>query len=103
MATLTLNIYNGKQVVKTYTAEEINIEFGTVEDLLDVIDFDKLTDENEVVKVVIKVLSQLKPFLKQIFEGVTDEEIKHTRVNELVPLFIQIVKSIIAELNIKKI
>lgn len=99
MADLKLNIYNGKTVEKTYIAEEIDIMFGTVEDLLDVIDFDNLNDEKEVVKVVIKTLNNLKPFLKQIFDGLTDEEIKRTKVKELIPLFVKIVKYSIDELK----
>lgn len=99
MADLKLNIYNGKSIEKTYVAEEIDIMFGTVEDLLDVINFDNLKDENEVVKVVIATLKNLKPFLKQIFDGLTDEEIKRTKVKELVPLFVKIVTYSIEELK----
>ena len=99
MADLKLNIYNGKTIEKTYVADEIDIMFGTVEDLLDVIDFDNLNDEKEVVKVVIKTLNNLKPFLKQIFDGLTDDEIKRTKVKELVPLFVDIVKYAMDELK----
>lgn len=99
MADLRLNIYNGKTIEKTYVADEIDIMFGTVEDLLDVIDFDNLNDEKEVVKVVIKTLNNLKPFLKQIFDGLTDDEIKRTKVKELVPLFVDIVKYTMEELK----
>lgn len=99
MADLRLNIYNGKAIEKTYIADEIDIMFGTVEDLLDVIDFDNLNDEKEVVKVVIKTLNNLKPFLKQIFDGLTDEEIKRTKVKELVPLFVDIVTYTMEELK----
>lgn len=99
MADLKLNIYRGKDIEKTYVAEEIDIMFGTVEDLLDVIDFDNLNDEKEVVKVVIKTLNNLKPFLKQIFDGLTDDEIKRTKVKELVPLFVDIVTHTMDELK----
>ena len=99
MADLKLNIYNGKSIEKTYVAEEIDIMFGTVEDLLDVINFDNLKDENEVVKVVIATLKNLKPFFKQIFDGLTDEEIKRAKVKELVPLFVKIVTYSIEELK----
>ena len=99
MADLKLNIYNGKTIEKTYIADEIDIMFGTVEDLLEVIDFDNLNDEKEVVKVVIKTLNNLKPFLKQIFDGLTDDEIKRTKVKELVPLFVDIVKYTMDELK----
>lgn len=99
MADLKLNIYNGKTIEKTYVAEELDIMYGTVEDLLNVIDFDNLNDEKEVVKVVISTLNNLKPFLKQIFDGLTDDEIRHTKVKELVPLFVDIVKYSIEELK----
>ena len=99
MADLKLNIYNGKEIEKTYVSEEIDIMFGTVEELLEVINFDNLKDENEVVKVVIATLKNLKPFLKQIFDGLTDEEIKRTKVKELVPLFVKIVKYSVDELK----
>ena len=99
MADLRLNIYNGKNIEKTYVADEIDIMFGTVEDLLDVIDFDDLNDEKEVVKVVIKTLNNLKPFLKQIFDGLTDDEIKRTKLKELVPLFVDIVTYTMEELK----
>ena len=99
MADLRLNIYNGKTIEKTYVTDEIDIMFGTVEDLLDVIDFDNLNDEKEVVKVIIKTLNNLKPFLKRIFDGLTDDEIKRTKVKELVPLFVDIVTYTMEELK----
>lgn len=93
MADLKLNIYDnsGKNIEKTYISDEFELMFGTVEDILEVIDFDKLNDEQQVVKAVTAMLGKLKPFLKQIFDGLTDEEIKRTRVKELAPLFMDIV------------
>ena len=35
---LKLNIYEKRKVIKTYTAETYDLMFGTVEDLLDVMD-----------------------------------------------------------------
>lgn len=99
MATLTLNIYKGKEIEKTYRTDEFDLMFGVIDDLADVIDFDKLNDEKEVAKVVVVVLKQLKPFLKDIFPGITDDEIKRTKVKELVPLFVNIVKFTINELR----
>lgn len=101
MADLKLNIYDnsGRNIEKTYTAEEFDIMFGTIEDILETIDFDKLEDEKEVVRVVTSMLGKLKPFLKQIFEGLTDEEIKHTKVKELVPLFSDIIFYTLDELK----
>lgn len=91
---LLLNIYdeNNTIVDKQYKTEEVNILFGTIEDLIDVIDEDNLKDNTELAKVIIKSMKKLKPILRQVFTGVTDEELRFTRTNELVPLLMQIVK-----------
>ena len=37
-------------------------------------------------------MKKLRPILKQVFVGVSDEELRLTRTDELVPLFMQILK-----------
>ena len=102
MKTLTLNIYetNKKDVVKTYTAEGYDLMLGTVEDLMQVIDIDKLDNDTAVAMMVVKCYKQLVPFIKDIFAGVTDEELKHVKVKEIISLFKDIIAVIIADLGI---
>ena len=38
MADIKLNIYKGKEIEKTYTCEECIIEFGVVEDIVNILD-----------------------------------------------------------------
>jgi hypothetical protein len=98
---LLLNIYdeNNRVIDHQYKAEEVNILFGTIEDLIDLIDENNLQDNMELAKVIVKSMKKLKPILKQVFIGVTDEELRFTRTNELVPLFIQIVKYMFTQVN----
>lgn len=86
---LTLNIYEGKKVKKTYTAETIDFSFGVVEDILDALNFEnmKTGDKTELATMVVKCSKQLKPFLKDLFDGVTDDEIRHTRMQNLIEIF----------------
>ena len=37
--------------------------------------------------MIVKASKQLKPFLKDLFDGVTDEEIRHTRIQNLIEVF----------------
>ena len=92
MAEITLNIYNRetKEIKKTYKVNSIDLMFGTVEDILNVVDVDKLGDQTEVVKMIVKGWAQLKPFLKDVFPGLTDDEIKGVKINEMIPVFMQI-------------
>lgn len=94
---LKLNIYEKKKVVKTYTAETYDLMFGTVEDLLDVIDIDNIQagDRAELLKAIAKVLANsmniVKPLLKDIFEGLTDEELRNTKLKDIIDVLAEIV------------
>ena len=94
---LKLNIYEKRKVIKTYTAETYDLMFGTVEDLLDVMDIDNIQADNrtELLKAVAKVLAHsmdiVKPLLKDVFEGLTDEELRNTKISEIVDVLSNIV------------
>ncbi|MDE5763745.1 MAG: hypothetical protein K2I00_02120 [Ruminococcus sp.] len=102
---LKLSIYNRKQIEKTYTAETYDLMFGTVEDLIEVINLDKLQtgSDAELVRlagdVVVHSLDIIKPLLKDIFEGLTDEELKHTKVKEIASVLVNVVKFSIEEVG----
>lgn len=94
---LKLNIYEKRKVIKTHTAETYDLMFGTVEDLLDVMDIDNIQADNrtELLKAVAKVLAHsmdiVKPLLKDVFEGLTDEELRNTKISEIVDALSNIV------------
>lgn len=102
---LKLNIYNRKKVEKTYTAETYDLMFGTVEDLIDIINLDKIQtgSDVEIIKlvgdVVVHGLDIIKPLLKDVFEGLTDEELKHTKVKEIAEVLVNIVKFSVSEID----
>lgn len=96
---LKLNVYKGRQVEKTYTADSYDIMFGTIEDIIGVIDLDALTNQKNdadfvraVGGVIVKGFDQLKPLLMDIFPELTEEELRRTRVKELVPLVMDVIK-----------
>ena len=102
MAEITLKIYDRetKEIAKTYTVDSIDLMFGTVEDILNVIDIDKLGDQTEVVKMIVKGWQQLKPFLKDVFPGLTDDDIKGVKINEMIPVFMQIFAGITENMGV---
>jgi len=84
---LTLKIYKGKEVIKTYTAETVDFSFGVVEDILDALDFEHMNNQTEIATMIVKASKQLKPFLMDIFDGVTADEIRNTRMQNLIEVF----------------
>lgn len=105
MATITLNIYSAEdknKVEKTYTAESYDLMFGTVEELIQLMDVDKMTDNIAITRMVVSGFSKLKPFIKDIFVGVTDDDLKRVKVKELIPIFIEVFRSVVADLDLIK-
>lgn len=94
---LKLNIYEKKKIAKTYTAETYDLMFGTVEDLLNVIDIDNIQSDNkaELLKAIAKVIANsldiVKPLLKDIFDGLTDDELRQTKMSEIIEVLTNIV------------
>lgn len=99
---IRLNVYkadNKNEVEKTYETDTLDLSFGTIEDVLDVIDIDKVNDKVELGKMIFSAFKQLKPFLQDVFEGLTDDEVKRTKVKELIPLFVDIVNFALSEIK----
>lgn len=94
---LKLNIYEKRKVIKTYTAETYDLMFGTVEDLLNAIDIDNIqsNDKTELLKAIAKVIASsldiVKPLLKDIFDGLTDEELRKVKLNDIIEILVNIV------------
>lgn len=105
MAEMKLNIYNKKEIEKTYTAESYDLMFGTVEDLINCVDLENvnLDDDVSLIKVVSNVviggMDIIKPLLKDIFEGLTDDELRNTRVSELAAVLVEVIKFAITQMG----
>ena len=106
MATLTLNIYGrGEEkntVVKKYTAEGYDLPLGVITDICDIVDADNMTDEKAIAIAAVKGVRLISPVLKDVFTGVTDEELRNVKTKELITLFVQLAREAIGSFEILK-
>ena len=92
---LKLNIYKSKgskEVENTYIANDFELSTGVCEDLMNIVNIDlfegglqalsKQSQVMETLKIMINGHPVFKDILKEIFEGLTDEEIKRTKMSE---------------------
>ncbi len=103
MATIELKIYkadNKNEVEKIHKVDSYDLMLGTIEDILGVVEVDKLNDKMAVANMVLKGYSQLKPFLKDVFPEVTDDELKRVKAKELVLVFMQIGAAIVESMDL---
>lgn len=77
---LTLAVYRGADVEKTYEADETAVTVGVVQDVFRMVEVDKLAymDDpkvaNEVTASLLRAFMDFLPVAKRLFPGLTDEE-----------------------------
>ena len=102
---MKLNIYDKKTIVKTYEADSYDLTFGTVEDVADAIQLDKLTSGTDadilqsIGAFVITSKDTVKDLMKDIFEGITDEELRHTKVSEQIAVIYEVLMYTVEQLT----
>lgn len=89
---MKLNVYkNQHEIEKTYEVDEYDIMYGTVEDILDVLDgMETMNTDSEIISLIQKNRKKLNRLLLDIFDGLTEEELRNIKVKELVPLFLDL-------------
>lgn len=103
---MKLNIYEKREVIKTYEIDTYDLMFGTVEDVAKAIKLDDLKEGTEVeimrmaVNLVVTSFDTVKDLLKDMFDGITDEELKKTKVKEVAAILVEVVTYTIKQLNI---
>ena len=101
---MELNIYkNQKEIEKTYKVDAYDIMYGTVEDVFDVLDgMEDMKTDGESLKLIQTHRKKLNGLLMDIFDGLTEEELRRIKIKELVPLFLDLFKYVRDSLGIEK-
>lgn len=102
---MKLNIYNGKEIVKTYETDAYDLMFGTLEDVANAIKLDEMKSgsDEEIIKMAFNLiassLNTVIELLKDIFEGITDEDIRNSKVKEIAQVLFDVVRYTIEQLG----
>lgn len=95
---MKLNIYEKKEVIKTYEADTYDLMFGTVEDVADALNLDAMQTGSDVeiirmaMNLVLTSLGTVKDLMKDIFDGLTDEELRKVKVREMAEVLVEVAK-----------
>jgi len=91
---MKLNIYDKKEIIKTYEADEIDLPFGILEDLSEAFNIEKLTtgSNQEIMEAVMTFLRTSTrtayEILHDVFPEITDAEIRKTRTSEIAQVLV---------------
>lgn len=79
-------------VIKTVEANTFDVYFGTIDNLMRLLDIDEQTSSFELLKKITKAWGEVTELLGDIFPDMTDQDWKYVRLNDLVPIVLRIVK-----------
>lgn len=103
---MKLPIYEKRNVVKTYETENYDLQFGTVEDVMTLFNVDKLKtgSDIELIKIVgealPKCIQTVKPLMKDIFEGLTDDELKNAKMKDIINIIVEVIKYAFSQISL---
>lgn len=69
---------------KEYVVNHFDVELGVIEDLLNILDLDKMDDNVAIAKMVMESMKQVKPILFQMFPDLTENELRTAGVLSVV-------------------
>ena len=82
---------NGK-VTKTCKAEMIDLEFGAVRSIMEILNIDSVANTGELLHTVYSAWDQLIKILNKCFPDMKYDDWDHVKLKELMPVIIGILK-----------
>ena len=96
---IKLNVWKDATTIeKTYETEQVDIFWGTLEDVIEKIDAEKLSNDDkagrllDLGKAAISLVPSVRPMMKDIFPGITEDELKRCKVTEMARVIVDVVK-----------
>lgn len=99
MDKLILNVYDEKDdIVKTSEAKLIDLRFGTIRSLMELLNVDDIDDTSQLLKTVYGAWAQITNILDRVFPDMTEEDWENVKLTELLPILMIILKSSFAQI-----
>lgn len=94
-----INVYDDNDnVVKTCEATEATIKFGAIRSIMKLLNVDDIDDTGKLLKTIYKAWDELTKVLSKCFPDMSDEDWDNVKLNELVPVVVQILKDSFSEI-----
>lgn len=96
---IKLNVYDEEnKIVKTSTAEVIELKFGPIRKLMKLLNVDDINDTAQLLKAVYGAWDELTKILNKCFPDMTDEDWDNVKLQELIPALVAILKYSFSEM-----
>lgn len=94
---LTLNVYDGKEIIKTVKSTTYDLELGTVIKLMKLLKIEDTENELELLKIIAGAFDEIIDVLSNVFPDMEEDDWNHVKLKEIVPVIINIAKFSVTE------
>ena len=96
---LQITVYDDNdKAVKVCKAQTVDIKFGQISAIMELIDVEHIENNAELLKTVHRAWKQLKKILGKIFPDMTEDDWDYISVKELLPVVVEILKDSFREM-----
>lgn len=102
---MELTIYKNGEAVKTFKSDSFELTFGAMEDIANAMDLDSIAKgtNEEIIANGMNLMKHaghtVRGLLHEIFNDITDEDIRHARVKDIIRVLVEAVNHTIAEIE----
>lgn len=94
MENLKLNVYNDNdEVIKTAEAKFIDLRFGTIRSLMELLNVEDINDTSELLKKLYSAWNEVIKILSRVFPEMEEGDWDNIKLSELIPMLVVILKS----------
>lgn len=94
MDELKLNVYDDNdEIIKTVKAQIVELRFGTVRSLMELLKVDSIDDTGELLKTVYTAWDRITKILQKVFPDMEENDWENIKLTELIPVIILILKN----------
>lgn len=92
--TIKLNVYDeNDNIIKTVEAQFVELRFGTIRGLMELLNVENIEDTGELLKTVYQAWDKLTLIMKKMFPDLNEDDWDNLKLSEVVPVFLQILRT----------
>ena len=97
---LKLKIYDDNDsVVKEVTAQTVDLRFGTIRRLMELLNVEEIEDTSQLLKTVYGAWGKITAILSKAFPELTEEDWDGVKIGELLPVVLSIIRFSLKEVQ----
>lgn len=92
--TIKLNVYDeNDNIIKTVEAQFVELRFGTIRGLMELLNVENIDDTGELLKTVYQAWDKLTSIMNKMFPDLNEDDWDNLKLSEVVPVLLQILRT----------